>query len=134
MMLADAVQEANGKLFILGGGWSVTGPQVPPSAMALKIEVPWDQANRPHSWSLRLLDEDGHPARLGPDQQPMIVEGNFEVGRPPGLSPGTAIDVPIAIGFPPLPLEPGRRYVWALSINDESNHDWVREFSVRPAD
>ncbi|HYT79952.1 MAG TPA: sigma factor [Actinomycetota bacterium] len=26
MMLADAAEVADGKLFILGGGWSVTGP------------------------------------------------------------------------------------------------------------
>ena len=26
MMLADAAQAVEGKLYILGGGWSVTGP------------------------------------------------------------------------------------------------------------
>jgi hypothetical protein len=41
MLLADAAQEAAGKLYILGGGWSVTGPQMPPMAIALKIDVPW---------------------------------------------------------------------------------------------
>jgi hypothetical protein len=40
MMLADAAQVANGKLFILGGGWSVTGPEPSPSAIVLKIAVP----------------------------------------------------------------------------------------------
>ena len=42
LMLADSAQEVGGKLYILGGGWSVTGPVVPPSAVAIKIDVPWD--------------------------------------------------------------------------------------------
>src|SRR5580704_826372 len=64
IMLADAAQECGGKLFILGGGWSVTGPLIPPMAVALKIDVPWDQANRPHHWRLELVTEDGEPVEL----------------------------------------------------------------------
>ena len=48
MMLADSAQVSEGKLFILGGGWSVTGPPAP-SAIALHVEVPWDQTNRASS-------------------------------------------------------------------------------------
>ena len=57
MMLADAAQVANGKLFILGGGWSVTGPEPSPSAIVLKIAVPWDQANKSHHLLLSLIDD-----------------------------------------------------------------------------
>ena len=87
MMLADSAQEADGKLFILGGGWSVTGPEIPPSAVAMKIDVPWDQANRPHEWVLELLTEDGQPLEI--EGQALRVEGQFEVGRPPGTAPGS---------------------------------------------
>ena len=38
MLLADAAQVSEGKLHILGGGWSVTGPPAP-SAIALLVEV-----------------------------------------------------------------------------------------------
>ena len=129
IMLADAAQECGGKLFILGGGWSVTGPEIPPSAVAMKIDVPWDQANRPHHWRLELLTEDGVPFEI--EGQPLRVEGEFEVGRPPGAAPGSFIDVPVAVNFGPFPLEPGRRYVWQLSIDGETNADWNREFFVR---
>lgn len=61
MLLADAAQEVNGKLYVLGGGWSVTGPEVPPMAIALKIDVPWNEANRRRQWELVLLDADGSP-------------------------------------------------------------------------
>ncbi|MDQ3354462.1 MAG: hypothetical protein M3507_08295, partial [Actinomycetota bacterium] len=59
MLLADAAQAVGGKLFILGGGWSVTGPGPAPMAMAIKIEVPWDRTNQRHHWALDLIDQDG---------------------------------------------------------------------------
>jgi hypothetical protein len=129
MMLADAAQESGGKLFILGGGWSVTGPTIPPSAVALKIDVPWDQANRRHHWVLELVTEDGDPVVI--EGEALRVDGEFEVGRPPGIAPGSFIDVPVAVSFGPFPLELGRRYVWTLSINGETDDDWKREFFVR---
>ena len=128
-MLADSAQESGGKLYILGGGWSVTGPEIPPSALALKIDVPWDQANRPHMWRLSLLSEDGIPVEI--EGQPIRIEGQFEVGQPPGAAPGSYIDVPIAVNLGSLPLARGRRYVWQLVIDDESSPDWDREFFVR---
>jgi Family of unknown function (DUF6941) len=129
IMLADSAQECGGKLFILGGGWSVTGPQIPPSALAMKIDVPWDQANRPHHWRLELITEDGVPFEI--EGQALRVDGDFEVGRPPGAAPGSFIDVPVAMNFGPLPLEGGKRYVWELNIDGETNADWNREFFVR---
>ena len=43
MLLCDAAQVSDGKLFILGGGWSMTGPDPVPSAVALKIDVDWHE-------------------------------------------------------------------------------------------
>jgi len=43
MLLCDSAQVADGKLYILGGGWSVTGPQPVPSAVAIKLEVDWHE-------------------------------------------------------------------------------------------
>ena len=68
MMLADAAQAVDNKLYILGGGWSVTGPDPLPSAIAMKIDVPWDQTNQRHRWELALLDDDGVPVFVGEDQ------------------------------------------------------------------
>src|SRR5204863_1178469 len=106
-----------GKLYILGGGWSITGPGPVPSALAIKIEVPWNDANRKHRLRLSLLDADGHSVKIG--DQLIQVDGEFEVGRPPGLMPGTPLDATIAINVGLIPLPPGRRYVWQLSINEE---------------
>ncbi|WP_373011609.1 hypothetical protein [Streptomyces sp. Amel2xC10] len=132
-MLCDHAQVAEGKLFISGGGWSVTGPLPSPSALALKIEVPWDQANTPIKFALALVDQDGKPVQQqGPlGLQPLRLEGQVEVGRPPGLTPGTPLDVPLAIGVGALPLAPGGRFTWRLELNGRTEESWQLSFSVR---
>ena len=125
----------NGKLYILGGGWSIIGPDPTVSGLAIKIDVPWDEANKSHKLKIELLDSDGRPF-LTPTpmgEQPLQIEGNFETGRPAGLKPGTPLDVSAAFNFPPLPLKPDTRYVWRLSINDHSEETWQVAFTTRPA-
>ena len=101
LMLADSAQAVEGKLYILGGGWSVTGPEPTPMAIAMKLEVPWDETNRRHAWRLELLDSDGGPVTLssGADGRAIEIGGEFEVGRPAGVKPGTPIDLPLAINL-----------------------------------
>lgn len=136
ILLADAAQAAEGKLFVLGGGWSIIGPDPTPMALAIKIEVPWDQANQQHQCRLELLDSDGQPVLVdtGEGEQPIFIEAGFEVGRPPGVKPGTPIDLPLAINIPPFPLEAGGRYEWRLSIDGQTDDDWRVAFSTRPRD
>jgi hypothetical protein len=131
LLLADSAQAVEGKLYILGGGWSIIGPEPTPMAIAVKIEVPWDQTNRRHTWQFVLLDSDGRPVTS--EEQPIEIGGEFEVGRPAGIKPGTPIDLPLAINLGPLPLPPDGRYVWRLSIDGRSDGDWSLAFSTRPA-
>ncbi|HEX9870690.1 MAG TPA: hypothetical protein VGC99_19270 [Candidatus Tectomicrobia bacterium] len=135
MLLADAAEAVNGKLYILGGGWSITSPQATPSAIAIKIDVPWDLANTPHTLRLDLLNEDGRPVMVQTPmgEQPMQINSRFEVGRPVGLTRGTDLEVALAINIGPLPLTPGARYVWRCSINDDFQEGWELRFSTRPA-
>lgn len=135
LLLADAAQAVDNKLYVLGGGWSITGPGPAPSSIALHIKVPWDQANMQHHISLDLVDSDGQPVTAaGPDgAQPIAIGSDFEVGRPPGITPGTPIDLSLAIKLGPLPLPTGGRYEWRLTVDDESDEDWRLAFSTRPA-
>jgi hypothetical protein len=135
LMLADFAQVVEGKLYIMGGGWSTTGPQPAPSALALKMEVPWTSANQKHSFKLELLDADFHPVLLptAAGKSPVVVGSDFEVGRPAGMPAGVPLDVPFAVNLGPLPLAAGKRYVWKLTIDGESQSDWQIAFSVRPA-
>jgi hypothetical protein len=131
MLLADAVEAAEGKLYILGGGWSVRSPDPVPMAIALYVQVPRDRTNEEHVWVLELVDADGQAVLVDEDDEPVRLEGGFEVGRPPGTKPGTPIDVPLAINFGPMPLEPGGRYEFRLAIDGESDEDWRLAFSTR---
>src|SRR6266508_1380039 len=135
MMLADSAQAAEGKLYIRGGGWNITGPEPSPSAIAIYIEVSWDLANMRHHWRLELMDSDGQPVMVPTPmgEQPMVLEGEIEVGRPPGVTPGTGLGVPLAINLGPLPLPPGGRYEWRLSIRDQTEDNWRLPFSTRSA-
>lgn len=132
LLLADFAQVADGKLNIIGAGWSILGPMPVPTAIAAKLEIPWDQTNIKHNVVLELNDEDGHPVTFpGPTgPQPVRVEVGVEVGRPPGVRPGTPIDAPIAVNIGPLPLPPDRRFTWKLSIDGETHADWQVSFST----
>jgi hypothetical protein len=135
MLLADSAQASEGKLYILGGGWNLTGPEPSPSAIAIYIEVSWDLTNKRHEWRLELMDSDGEaflvPTPMG--DQPLLLHGEFEVGRPPGVTPGSGLGVPLAINLGPLPLQPGRRYEWRLTINGKTEENWRQAFSTRQA-
>jgi hypothetical protein len=135
LLLADSAQAVEGKLYVLGGGWSLTGPQPAPMAIALKVDVPWDQANMLHRWRLELVDADGEQVVLGEGDEggAVEIEQEFEVGRPAGVKPGTPLDFVVAINIQPLPLEPGRLYAWVLTIDGEGHDDWRLPFATRPA-
>jgi hypothetical protein len=59
MLLADAAQVADRKLFILGGGISLLPARPAPTALAMIIQCPWDQANLRHDWTLEPADPQG---------------------------------------------------------------------------
>jgi len=82
MMLADAAQAVEGKLYILGGGWSVTGPEPSASAIAAYIQVPWDRTNVEHQFRFELIDSDGQPVVAetpGEGEEPVTIEGAFTI-------------------------------------------------------
>ena len=133
MLLADHAQVAEGKLYINGGGWNVIGPAPTPFAIALYVEVPWDQTNTKHSLLLELLDADGHPVVPPESEDAIRIEfPPLEVGRPAGVKPGTPLGVSYAVNFGPLPLEPNGHYVWQLTIDGQQSDEWRLTFSTRP--
>jgi hypothetical protein len=123
LLLCDHAQEVGGKLYVLGGGWSIYRGSPVTMGLAVKISVPWDEANIPHSFTARLVTEDGRDPVLpkaegGAEAMPVNVEGRFETGRPAGLPPGSDLDAPFAVNMTGLPLAPGR-YEWQVLIDGE---------------
>ncbi len=84
VILADAAQVSNQKLYMLGGAWNLLRPEAYPTnfpfAVAIGILVPWSETNREHSFEFTIKASEG--AHLGKGG------GKFEVGREVGLKPG----------------------------------------------
>jgi hypothetical protein len=135
MLLCDAAQVADGKLYVLGGGWSITGPDPIPSALALKFEAQWHEADADHHWELFLEDADGREVVVDTPEgaRPVEVRGDFRVGRPPELPEGSPVDLVVAVNVGPLPLPTGSRYAWRLTVDGETEEDWTVGFTTRPA-
>ena len=134
LMLADAVQVADGKFYILGGGWSVTGPMPAPAGIAIKLEVLAHEFDRPHHWELYLEDADGQLVMVDTPDGPQAIEvrGDFTASAAPDALDGTPVIVPIAINFGPIPLMPASRFTWRLVVNGESLVGSTVSFSTRP--
>jgi hypothetical protein len=135
MFLAEAVQVADGKLNILGAGWSQinTGPS--PMAIAVLIEFEVDEANGEHHFELFLTDGDHQPVFTDSDtgSTPVEVRGDATVALPDGYDTTLTVPWPIAVNIPGLALEPDRRYQWNLVVDGHTEPDWVLPFrTVRP--
>jgi hypothetical protein len=118
LILCDAAvaDPGTGKVHMLGAGWSVIGSPLPPHAIAALIKVPWDRANTQLPLKLQLFGPDGPLQVEGPEGPVAIAsEGAIEVGRPPGIAPGSLLDASFVLNVGPLPLPPGR-YEWRLTL------------------
>ena len=73
MLLADMAQVAEGKLYIMGAGWSVTGPDPMPSAVVLKLDIDRHETDFLHYWELFLEDADGKPVYQGIDTSFLVA-------------------------------------------------------------
>jgi len=131
MMLADAAQVADSKLFVLGGGINVVPSSPAPLAIAAVIDVPWDQTDRMHDWKLELLDADGMPVMM--NDLPVVVAGQFQVSRGQSAQPGVPLPMPLAVNFSGLALPAGLRFAWRLVIDDDTEPDWQVFFGVAEA-
>jgi len=134
MLLCEAAQIADQKLYILGGGISIMGPDPVPSAVAIKIDVAWHETDVAHHLELFLEDADGRPVMIETPEGTQPVEGRaeFHVTRPDAVPEGTSADMMMTFPLPPLPLAPGARYIWRLTIDGDTHEDWALSFTVRP--
>jgi hypothetical protein len=119
MLLCDAAQETGGKLYILGGGWTnLLQPDAPVNmALAIILHFEWNEANRQHPIEITLQTSDGEVFEHT-EGQPLRVTTAVEVGRPPGLKPGTEINAPLASAFNGISLPTGG-YVWILRTGEQ---------------
>jgi len=115
ILLADAAQISDGKLNMLGAGWSTIKTPTGPICVVIHAQIPWGLTNNKMAWSLDLLDADRRPVMLNESQGLVHLEGFVESGRPAGMEPGSSIYVPFVFPFLGMPLEPGK-YAWHFKI------------------
>ena len=137
VLLADAAQvDPAGKIHLLGGGWAVTGPAMPPHAVVALVDVPWDLTGRPHTVTLELIDADGNVVAVpNPDGTELVrIVQQVEVSRPDDLPSGVELRVPVVVEIGAgLPCVPGQRYRWQVEVNGETRAHWSAGFFVRAA-
>lgn len=119
-LLCDWAEVINGKLYIQGGGWSqLTLVRPHTVAVAVKLYVPWDRTNRKLNFTAGFFNEDGEPVygrdAAGAQSGEVKVEGQFEIGRPPGLRPGSDLDTPMVLRYENVLFETGR-YNWVMVV------------------
>lgn len=95
IVLCDFAAAEGGKMNIMGGGWTRIVAAMPVHiALAVLVYVPYDQLNQQRKVAIRIMDEDGNPY---PKNDPVLIEADLEVGRPPGMRPGEETVVPIPL-------------------------------------
>jgi hypothetical protein len=130
LILANHAESVNGLLYISGGGWNVHHRIVPPGStatlshlgLALIIAVPWHQTNLTHNLIIEFRDEDANVLAN--------INSKLNMGRPPGLRPGTMqyanVGLPMDIVFP----HPGDYEIVArIEGIEDSERRWT--FQVR---
>jgi hypothetical protein len=121
LILCDAAQAVDGKLYVLGGGWTlVRAAANDPVTMGLGaiVSIDWNETNQQVEVKVELQTEDGPTVVIG--EQPIVLGAMLEVGRPPGVKAGSQMNAALAFPLMPLPLEAGS-YVWVLTIDGEEH-------------
>lgn len=131
--LTDYAKVSDGKLDLLGAGWTITGPGPIAFVVAGMLQIPYDQTvEAKHVVRLELLDADGVPVNnpLGP----IYFEITVEIDRTEESPVGVPADIPFVAPFGPLQLRPGGRYEIRTTVNGNGDEDWSLPFSIRHAE
>lgn len=93
VVLGDFAQATNGKLTIVGAGWTLYNatqyPALVPFGLGIGILVPWTDTNVKHEFTFRIEGNEHQELAKG--------GGTFEVGRQPGTPQGMAQRVTFGI-------------------------------------
>ena len=122
LVLADAVAAVGGKHYIHGGGWDTLFTRTFPFVhatlgVALRLRVPWNETGRPATFTLDVLDADGHTILPAP---PGTIHGTLDMGRPPHLIAGDDQVIPLALSINNLRFTGPGLYVVICHLNGEA--------------
>ena len=135
MLLAEAAQVADGKLNVLGAGWTEISVGPAQMAVAILLEFSAAEANGEHHFELFLTDGEHQPVfSEGPNGKIAIeVRGDASVALPDAYDPRIPVPWPIAVNVPGLTLQPSTAYQWNLVVDGQTEAWWVLPFRTRAA-
>ena len=108
------------------------GARPVPSAVALKIDVDWHEAESSHHWELFLEDADGRPVLMETAEgtsRSRCAASSREPAQ--GIPEGSPIDVALAVNLGPSPCA-RHPFAWRLTIDGESLPGASLGFTTRP--
>lgn len=107
LILANHVEVVNGLLYVSGGGWTDHVRRVPKDGptpishlgIGLTVAIPWQATNQTHPFTIRVEDDDAN----------MVADatGQFNVGRPPTIPPGSIQFAVLGLTFDAIFPHPG---------------------------
>ena len=135
MFLCEAAQVAEGKLNVLGAGWSQLGSAPAQMAVAVLIEFDSAEANGAHHFELFLTDREHQPVftEAGGQRSAIEVRGDASVELPAGYDPRLPVPWPIAINVPGVALPPDEAYQWNLVVDGHGEPAWTLPFRTAAA-
>lgn len=116
VILGDFAQAEQGKLHIVGGGWTLHNamqyPSVVSFGLGIGILVPWAETNRKHDFKFEIRNEGVELANGG---------GEFEVGRQPGTPAGMTQRVVVGLSGQVQIPQPGTYEIKVTSGGDQKS-------------
>ena len=116
LLTADAASISEGKINMLGAGWTRISAGPANFCVVVRLDIPWSMTNVKIPWSLDLIDQDGHQYVPVENSGPLHFEGEVEVGRPAGITEGSSLEAPLLMPFVQLPLRTGK-YEWRFKVS-----------------
>jgi hypothetical protein len=133
LILSDSAQAVNGKLYLLGGGWTHTLRLVPqdpaltplPSqfAVAVGLLVGWNEGNDPLQMRVTLEDADARNTFIE-------VGAQLVTGRPPQATAGADLKAVMAIPITIVLPQQGQYCIRAQVTNRGETNERTAEFTV----
>jgi hypothetical protein len=131
VLLADEVGTIDAKVAAKGLGLAVVDPGTTSIGIVFAIHVGGNEMGRRFDFVLELIDADGQPV-LNANGSPYRLAGsNFVATLHEGLPDGSPGLFTLPLTATDLPLAPGERYEWRVTIGDEQRDDWRASFYVR---
>jgi hypothetical protein len=131
LLLGDVARVAEGKLDILGAGWSVT--RTPANlGVGMLVEIPWAEIGPAHRIEVVLQDEEGQVLTKEDGEPVLKIDAELGAHRPPGVVLGLPVTIPIAITCTGVPLAPGHRFRLQAAVDGHDCPDSCVVFSTVP--